>query len=145
MLKVKDELIKKKDEEIKGLKRQNKSDQLDKEEEIDELEDKIIKNQNDINRKDTEIEELDNKVKSASKEAFYNFTFNSNKKIQCEKCEFQSKSKPGLNKHMKSKHKDVEFACKLCDFTSERRAHLSEHLKTHEYDKYNNMDDDDQY
>ena len=100
LLKVKDELIKKKDEEIKGLKRQNKSDRMEKDKEIDELKAKLLKNQNDIKRKDAEIVELENKVKNASKEALSNFTFNSNKKIQCEKCEFQSKSKPGLNKHM---------------------------------------------
>ena len=145
LLKVKDELIKKKDEEIKGLKRQNKSDRMEKDKEIDELKAKLLKNQNDIKRKDAEIVELENKVKNASKEALSNFTFNSNKKIQCEKCEFQSKSKSGLNKHMKSKHKDMECSCELCDFTSERSEHLTEHLKTHEYDKYNNMNDDEQY
>jgi hypothetical protein len=62
------------------------------------------------------------------------------------KSEFKSKNKSGLSNHIKAKHKNSEmFNYKLCEFTTESAKYLLKHGQVHEYQKYENMNDDDQF
>ena len=112
-----------------------------------------------INEKDIPIKNLAEKVRVLEeKVGLEDETLDENdgleRSVPCEKCNFVSKSKQGLQVHMRAKHKESkephvdavetcdegnQFTCENCDFVSENEANLKTHI-TEEHEKCNDCD-----
>ena len=52
-------------------------------------------------------------------------------RFYCDKCEFKSKTKPGLDMHILSKHEGVRFNCDECSSSFSSESNLKTHKKRH--------------
>ena len=62
---------------------------------------------------------------------------NKHKIFACQQCDFKSKGRIEVKKHITSVHKEVSFTCKQCNFTSKSNYALLQHTEvTHEGIRY---------
>merc|ERR1712098_838618 len=52
------------------------------------------------------------------------------KPYKCEQCDYQTKYKCDLNKHVGAKHKGVKYPCHQCHYQANRADNLQQHIKS---------------
>ena len=58
-----------------------------------------------------------------------NFALNVQNPYKCLQCEFSSKDRGNLKKHIGYKHEGIRYACHHCDYKATTTSHLNRHVK----------------